>query len=478
VIVGAGLAGLAALRLRQAGWQVVLCDNARDLGGKMSRWCARGYRFDTGPTLLTMPQILRRLYQDIGERLEDHLQLEALDPHAVYLYPDGRRIEVPAKFEAWLETVRRIAPEDVEGVRQLHAVGERIYRLSEITFFLRDPLIPLRAPPAAALRLLPIRHAWGNYANTVARFLKSPHLRQIYNRYPTYVGSSPFQTPATLLVIPYIEHTFGAWYPIGGMYRITESLGELAARRGVEILTQTRITAILHRGGRVEGVRADSGGRIEADAVVFNGDAASLSELLGEKEPFDPVGRSLSGVVLLYGLRRSPAALYHHTVLFSSDYEQEFRELFEHRFFPSEPTVYVNAPPDAGPPGGGQAVYLMANAPGAGEASWFETHADEARRRVLKRVEGAGLGNFEQDTEVFDTWSPVRFEQRYLSPGGSIYGWNSHGWRRAFLRPPNRHPGYRGLYCAGGSFHPGGGVPMVLLSAEIAVRQMLEDSKP
>lgn len=479
LLVGGGLGGLAAaLRLRAAGWDVVLCDNGPSFGGKMNRWEAAGYRFDTGPTLLTMPEVLRRLFGDLGERLEEHLELERLDPHAEYVYPDGFRLAVPARWEAWLETVRRFAPKDVSGLEALHRLGERIFRLSEQTFFRGHPLSPPRMPPLGALHHLPLRHAWGNYARTVERFIHSDYLRRILLRYPTYVGSSPYQCPAALLVIPYLEHKFGAWYVKGGMYRIVGSLVALARARGIELRAGAEVTRIEHDGERVRGARLRDGERIEGDLIIFNGDAAALPGLLGA--PAQPAigSRSLSAVVVLAGLPQRPVGLGHHTVVFSADYRAEFDSLFRERRFPVDPTVYVNAPRDAAlAPPPKQALFIMANAPGEGALAWDGAAIEEARRRIFARLESAGWPDLERAAEVCEIWHPGRFAQRYLAPGGAIYGDNSHGWRRAFLRPPHRSRRFAGLYCTGGSFHPGGGVPMVLLSAEMTTALVVADYK-
>ena len=479
VVVGGGLAGLAAaLKLRAAGWQVTVCENGPAMGGKMNRWEAAGYRFDTGPTLLTMPDILRRLFASLGERLEDHLKLRPLDPHAEYIYPDGFRIAVPALWEQWLDKVGQIGPQHIEGIRRLHELGERIFRLSEQTFFQGHPLHPLRLPPASAMRAFPIRHAWGNYASTVRHFVQEPRLARIYLRYPTYVGSSPYLCPATLLIIPYLEHAFGAWYVEGGMYRIIEALVELARRRGVQLLPEAEVAGIEQESGRVRGVRLAGGARLDAATVVFNGDSSALAPLLGSPTRVRPEERSLSGLVLLVGLKEPVPGLQHHTVAFSSNYEAEFEQLFKARRFPDDPTVYVNAPPDpALAPPGGQALLVMANAPGDPQASWDAPAVEEAKRRVFERLRRAGLPDLAGRAEVLDQWHPGRFARRYLAPGGAIYGQNWHGWRRAFLRPPNRVGRPRGLYCTGGSFHPGGGVPMVLLSAEMTAALVLEEAR-
>ncbi len=477
VVIGAGVGGLAsALRLRHAGLRVTLCDNHAAPGGKMGRWCAAGYCFDTGPTLLTMPHVLRRLFADLGEPMEAHLEMRRLDPHAQYVFADGTQLTVPADWEEWLQTVRRMEPHDVDGVERLREVGRKIYRLASQTFFRRHPLVPPGLPPLAALRHLPLRDAWGNYARVVQRRLRHPHLQRIYLRYPTYVGSSPYRCPATLLVIPFLEHETGVWFPRGGMYRIAQALAQLAARMGVELRPGRRVVAIDHSGGRVRTVHLHDGTTLAADVVVYTGDSAMLPALLGAPTQAPAERRSLSGVVVLLGLAEKIEGFHQHSVFFSADYREEFDDLFVRRRFPRDPTVYVHAPddPELAPPGG-QALYLMANAPGDPGLRWDDRTVEEAVGAILERLERSGLRALGQRAALTEVWHPGRMAVRFLAPGGSIYGDNSHGWRRAFLRPANRAGRPRGLYCAGGSFHPGGGVPMVLLSAEIAVRLVLED---
>jgi diapolycopene oxygenase len=322
-----------------------------------------------------------------------------------------------------------------------------------------------------------VRYAWGNYGRTVARLFRSPYLRQIYNRYPTCVGSSPFRSPATLLVIPYIEHTFGCWHVEGGLYRMVESLAGLAAARGVELRTGARVVAVEHRGGAANGVRLSGGERIAADAVVMNGDAAALPELLGGSVP--PLReRSLSAVVMLLGLGRRLAGLEQHNVFFTADCEREFHELFELRRFPSDPTVYVNVPTRVDgtlAPKAGECLFAMANAPGDSGVHWDGARTRQAYGRIMSRLEAGGIGAVEPLIAVRDVWTPRRLESAYLAPGGAIFGGSSHGWRNAFLRPANRHERYRGLYRVGGSSHPGGRTPMVLLSAAMTASAICTD---
>ncbi len=471
VIVGGGLGGLAtALRLAAAGWRVTVCEQGRAFGGKMNCWEQDGFRFDTGPSLITMPWVFAELFEACGAKLTEHVELTPMSPLADYVFADGTRFTYSTRLPEWLEVIRQLEPRDVEGFFRFMRLGARLFALSRETFLRR----PLLAPPdlrvLRALKYLPLRRAWGNYHATVAAHFRSPHLRQLYDRYPTYVGSSPYRSPATLAVIPYIEFAFGGWHVRSGLYKLIESLVALARKLNVELLAGARVEAIEHDGRAVKGVRLAGGTRLKADVVVMNGDAAATRELLGLSDPAPPASeRSLSGFVLLYGLRRKLAGLAHHTVYFSSDYRREFAELFEERRFPDDPTVYVSAPSrtdHALAPVDGETLFIMANAP-ANDAAWSADDAARARARIFERLAKGGFPEIDSSVAVTDEWTPQRIAHDYSMPGGAIYGTHSHGWRRAFLRPPNKHPRFRGLYHVGGSSHPGGGTPTVLLSARI-----------
>jgi phytoene desaturase len=329
----------------------------------------------------------------------------------------------------------------------------------------RSPYDPPGPGDWEVLRHMPIRYGWGNYAATVCAHFSSPYLRQLFNRYPTYVGSSPYLSPATLAVIPYLEFTYGGWYVRGGLYKIVEALVSLASQRGVELYTHSRVTRITKTGGRATGVVLDSGEAIAADLVVMNGDASTVPELLGEPIA-PPQSRSMSGFVMLLGIDRELPELQPHTIYFSADYEREFTGICNERQFPSDPTVYVNVPSRLDRslvPEGCESLFIMANAPAGADVS-------AARERVFARLHKSGFPCIAGNIVVEDTWTPRRIEEAYLMPGGAIYGTDSHGWRNAFLRPRNKSQVCDGLYHVGGSTHPGGGTPTVLLSAEITCK--------
>ncbi len=479
VVIGAGLGGLAtAARLARTGWRVTVCEAGDSFGGKMNRWAPDGFHFDTGPSLITMPWVFRETFEAAGGRLEDYAELVRLDPIAQYRFDDGTEFDYTSRLPEWHATLGRLNSLDVEGFHRFMALGGKLFELSSATFFRRSPFERPRLSELRAITGVPLRHAWGNYQRMVESFFRDRRLRQLFGRYPTYVGSSPYQAPSTLAVIPYIEFSLGGYAVRGGLYRIVEGLADLARAAGAELRACARVTRIVTSRGSVSHVELSGGERIDCDVAVMNGDAATLDELLGRnrneagENSAAPPDRSMSGVVFLFGLNRRLRGIQPHTVMFSADYRREFSQIFEHSHFPEDPTVYVNAPSVADrslAPEGGETLFVMANAP-ASHTVWDAKKICEARSRILARLRRSGFPAFEGAITVSDVWTPNRLANRYLAPGGAIYGGNSHGWKNAFLRPANRSRKADGLYLVGGSSHPGGGTPTVLMSAAITTR--------
>jgi phytoene desaturase len=472
IIIGGGLGGLAtALRLSAQGWSVTVCEAGPTVGGKLNQWSHNGFVFDTGPSLITMPWVFEELFEDAGSSLKEHVQLISLNPLADYIFPDGTSFTYSTDLQTLSEAIRLLDQHDVAGLHRFIELGKRIFNLSEATFFSRPPLDPPSIKTLKALKQFPILYAWGNYHKTVATFFKNRYLQQLYDRYPTYVGSSPYLSPATLNVIPYIELTYGGWYVRGGLYCIVEALVKLLEKAGATIITNSEVKRIKHNKKCVGGVHLISGEDIDSDIVIMNGEASYAPILLGEAgaEPLDETRRSMSGLVFLLGIRRQLPDLKHHTIYFSGDYEYEFKQLFEDRRFPEDPTVYVNITSRTDrsvTPEEGEALFIMANAP-ANDAMWDENQVETARRAIFGRLRSSGFPDIEKDIAVSEVWTPTRIAQRYHTPGGAIYGTHSHGWRSAFLRPPNKDRYYQGLYYVGGSTHPGGGTPTVVMSSKI-----------
>jgi phytoene desaturase len=479
VVVGAGVGGLAvAARLARMRHDVTLLERSDDVGGKLGIHVRDGFRFDTGPSLVTLPATLRDLFLKTGRPVEEVLDLQPLDVLAHYRFPDGTEMDVPnagvvAVAAAFGDAFGARAADDW---RRFHDRAERTWAAVR-TPFVESPL----EGPSALLRLaarrpadVPLVAPWRSLRDVGRSSFRDSRQRLFLDRYATYTGSDPRRAPAVLSVIPYVEHTFGGWYVTGGLRRIAEAVRERAEQRRVRIVTGAEVVAVTTESGRVDGVRLADGSRVHADVVVSDVDAHELySRLLPTPTALRTLRRatpSSSGFVLLLGLRGRTPALRHHTVLFGGDYDDEMDAVFGRDARPAQdPTVYVSAPHDAAP-NDAQAWFVLVNAPrhgtGPGCVDWDAPGvAASYAQHVLDMLAARGLDV--RDRLLFaEHRTPADLERATASPGGAIYGTSSNGWRSAFLRPANRSP-VPGLFLVGGSAHPGGGLPMVLMSAAI-----------
>lgn len=487
VVVGAGMGGLAvAARLATVGHDVEVCEQAGTVGGKLAAYSRDGFGFDTGPSLLTLPAVYRDLFLKTGKPLEDSVDLAEVDPAFRYRFPgvdgcDPVWLDVPNASRARL----RVALDGALGPgagEDWDRLLDRAHAIWQVTRepFLESPL-DTRDLLRRARRTREVRTVapWLTLRGLGRRYLRDPRLRMLLDRYATYTGSDPRRAPAALAVVPYVEQTFGAWHVRGGLHRLGDAVLERAHLRGVRVRTSAEVTRVLVEGGRAAGVELASGERLPADVVVSDADAATLyGDLLpgsvggSARRRLARATPSLSGFTLLLALRGRTPGLGHHTVLFPEDYDAEFDAVFGRDAAPVEdPTVYVCAPDDdAMCPEGHEAWSVLVNAPrhgrGAGLVDWdapglAEAYAD----RVLRVLADRGL-----DVRDRLLWrearTPADLERATRCPGGAIYGTSSNGARGAFRRPANRSP-VPGLFLVGGSAHPGGGLPLVGLSAAI-----------
>lgn len=485
VVVGAGIGGLsAAIRLAARGMRVVIVEQNDRVGGKMGEIQAEGFRFDTGPSVITMRPVFEDLFAAAGRTLSDYLTLLPVDPLTRYFYPDGARLDVTRDLSGLLAQIEALSPPDADGYLRYLAHAVRILRLTSPVFIFGPP-ISLRSlrdfPLHEALRIDPFR----TMAGSIRSFVRDPRLRQLLGRFATYVGASPYQAPATLNVIAAVELAGGVWYPRGGIYAIACAMERLARELGVEIRLGTPVERIEVRAGRVRGVTTRAGEFIPAAGVVANVDVATVYSKLLAPGILPPrlLARTLSrplscsGFLLLLGLDRTFPGLAHHNIFFSRDYRAEFDDIFRRGIPPADPTVYVAITAKTDPahaPAGGENWFVMVNAPAIGPAWDWETQAAAYRERVLDVLARFGL----------DVRPAIRFE-RMLTPAdierqtgayrGALYGASSNERMTAFLRPHNRSRWVSGLYFAGGTTHPGGGVPMVTLSGAVAAGMALED---
>jgi phytoene desaturase len=474
VVVGAGLGGLAtALRLVHRGWKVVVLEQGAGPGGKLNRYEQDGFTFDTGPSLITLPHVFDRLFAIGGVDFRERLNPVRLDPLFEYRFSDQSRLTYSSELPDLTAEIERLtgSTEDIDGLYRFLELGAKLYNLSERTFFDRPPLARPRFKDLSLLLSAPKRHAWGNYKKSVHHHFKDLRMRQVFERYPTYVGATPEKSVGTLALIPYMELAFGGWYIPGGLYRIVRELRNLVIQAGVRIKYNAAVSDISTENGSAVGVETSTGDSVKADIVVSNADPGSMHRITNGKagRELKPDQRSMSGLVMLIGLNKKLKNIRHHTVCFSDDYNREFSQIFNERRFPDDPTVYVNIPSVTDPtmaPADGESVFVMANAP-ADPSAWTPEFQAEAVRRVKARLTASGMPDLFANAQFVEYWTPARLESDYSAPGGSIYGQVSHGWRGTFIRPSLKDRKINNLYYVGGGTHPGGGTPTVLMSAEI-----------
>jgi phytoene desaturase len=488
IIIGAGLGGLAAaVRLATRGVRVTVLEKNATVGGKVNIHQEAGYRFDTGASLLTMRHVLAELFQSAGRSVEDYLDIIPLEPICRYRWPDGTVFDASTNPEQTEREIERIAgARDVEGFRGFLADARRKYEVAERTFLshsLND--LPRLLRPRYARDLAAVA-SWRTLDRHVRRHFRSPHLRQLFDRFATYNGSSPYRTPATFALIAYVEFGLGAWYVRGGMYELPAALARLARELNVSIRNRVEVEKILIERGRARGVRLTNGERIECDAVLVNADAVDAYRRLIERDArriytdskLEKIEPSCSGFVLLVGTKRRYPQLAHHNIFFSSDYPAEFRAIFEERRPAPDPTIYVCASSrtdETQAPGGHENLFILVNAPSTDGPTDWAARARPYRDFVIRRLEENGLEKLNEAIDYERIITPADFEREYHANRGSLYGISSNKLRNAYLRPPNKARDIEGLYFAGGATHPGGGIPLVLLSGKMAAELLLRD---
>ena len=488
VVVGAGIGGLvAALELAAAGREVMVLERAATPGGKMRQVDVGGNAIDAGPTVFTMRWVFDELFATVGTTLARHLSLTPLPTLARHAWADGSRLDLFADFEASVAAISAFAGlAQADGYRAFCQRAQRIYRTLEQPFLRASRPSPVALAQRVGLRHLPDLLAIAPFASMWAelgRHFTDPRLQQLFGRYATYCGASPWQAPATLMLVAHVEQQ-GVWAIEGGMHRLATTLASLATARGARLRYGDHVAQVTQAHGRVSGVRLASGEHIEAGTVVFNGDAGALAAgMLGAdavraSRAVYAHQRSLSALTWNVMAPTEGFPLLRHNVFFSDDYRAEFSDILQHGRLPANPTVYVCAQDREVTieplPGQSERLLVLVNAPANGDTtppSPQELAACEAR--TFQMLERCGLQMTREAQQTVRT-SPEDFERLFPATGGALYGRASHGWMASFSRPGARSR-MPGLYLAGGSTHPGPGVPMAALSGRQAARSVLAD---
>jgi len=490
-VIGAGIGGLAAAaRLAQAGLDVTVLERARTPGGKMRSLDVGGLAVEAGPTVLTMRWVFEELFRDCGADLGARVRLSPARLLARHAWEDGARLDLFADIDASVDAIRAFAgPREAEGYRRFCARSREVYETLEGPFIRDDRPsavdLALRIGPWGLPRLWRIQ-PFATLWSALAEDFRDPRLRQLFARYATYCGSSPFEAPATLMLVAHVEQA-GVWTVDGGLSALARAVADLAAERGARLRYGAEVARLAVSGGRVAGVDLADGERVPADAVVCNADAAALGAgLLGPEarpagERLEPYERSLSAVTLCARATVSGFPLAHHTVFFAPDYRAEFDQILRERRLPEAPTIYVCAQdrddacagPD-GPEPRPERLLLLVNAPADGPERPTPPEIERCATNLRTRLAAFGLSLTE--AELPATTGPAEFAALFPGTMGALYGRASRGSTATFRRPGARST-LPGLYLAGGSVHPGPGVPMAALSGGLAARAILNDHR-
>lgn len=495
-VVGGGLAGLAAaVTLAGRGHRVILLEANDWLGGKAAVLECEGFRFDMGPTILTLPRVLKRVFAEAGCDIARELDLVRLDPQWRCFWDDGDVLDLVGDVDTMVAQIERFAPGSGAGTgyRRYLAQSQRLHGISESFFFwksvegIRDTLdvrANMRLSTLADVLALRMGQTLGG---VVRRHVADARVAQMVDHFVQYVGSNPFAAPAVLGAIADMQTSEGIWYPRGGMGAVPAALARVARNAGVELRTGAAVEAIRVEHGRVSGVTLAGGETIAVQAVVSNMDAArTYRELLpapyrGELEPSPSkeLEPACSGVVFYLGLDRAYAHLGHHSFVFSRDAHEEFEYIYKRGELAPDPTCYLAAPARTDPdvaPAGGEALYILVHTP------YLRPHHDWSRmlgeyRKVVfaKLARSAGLHDLESRIVFERHLTPEDIHRRYRVLNGAIYGLASHGRFTGAFKPGNRRRRLPGLYLAGGAAHPGPGMPMVLMSGWIAADSLDAD---
>jgi phytoene desaturase len=476
IVIGAGIGGLsAAVRLAAQGYNVDVYEQNDGPGGKLTEFTLGDYRFDFGPSLFTMPQYVMELFEVAGKDPADYFEYEAMDEACRYFFTDGTNFFAPTEEQAFIDKAARVFEVDRSKIEKYFSYNKKIFEEAG-QIFLTKPIQKLKTWMSSdVLKFLAqsyVIELFRSMNDTNTRMLEEPRLVQMFNRYATYNGSNPYKAPAILNSISVLEHLYGTYFPKGGMSRIAKSIYQLGKDLGVTYQFSQPVEEILVEKGRTCGIRT-SEGKHEADVVVCNMDVNFAYDRLlpGHELPtmVKKAEKSSSAVIWYWGVGKQDENLGLHNIFFTNDYPTEFDHLFNKKTLYEDPTVYINITSTqeaSDAPSHGGNWFVMINAPSDVGQDW-EREVTRTREKVIAKLTerlGWDVGAHIEEERVV---TPKDIETLTYSHKGALYGTSSNSQISAFLRHPNMTRKIKGLYFVGGSVHPGGGIPLCLLSSKI-----------
>jgi phytoene desaturase len=486
LVIGAGIGGITvAARLAQHGYQVIVVEKNEQAGGRCDQLVKDGHHFDTGPTLFLMPELFAQAFADLGERMEDHMDLLRVEPTYHIHFGDDSTIALTSDLNALQAQLEAIEPGSVGGLLRYLSEGRRHYELVFSHVAGRNFHNALEYfNPRNLLLIFRLKALAKHYAN-LGNYFIDDRLRTAFTFQDMYVGLSPYEAPATYSLLQYAEMAGGVWFPRGGMYRLVEAMVSIAEKSGVQFMYNARVARINVNGRQATGATLTDGREFRADVVVANADLPYVyHHLLPDNGTAGRLARkkcTSSTVTFCWGVDKQYPELEAHNLFVARDFRQSLDQIFRNLTLPDDPCLYVHAPAriDASLAPQGEDSLLVVVPVGhidEGSTQDWDAMRQRARQLVLQRLSEICVSDLEEHIKFEISFCPPDWRDRYNLTKGSSYGLSHTFLQMGYLRPQNRHSRYRNLYFVGASTHPGAGLPTVLISARLAAERVLQDT--
>lgn len=484
IIIGAGIGGLSTgILLAQHGFSVTILEKNRAVGGRLSGFSTNGFSFDTGPTLLLMPEVLHEFFRKTGHATEEFVELVALDPVYTVHFGKNQHMQISSNNAKTLEAIRDISKKDAEKFFAYLQKGEEYFTLAKRFFLQKNVHRPQDFLNARALQAL-LRIGFSKkYYGHVSDFFEDEKIRAAFSFQSIYVGASPLDIPAAYSLIQFVEITQGVWTVRGGLHRIANALEKIALEKKVDIQTNTTVKKIMVENKRAIGVELSNGKKLEADLVISNADLPfTYQHLLGQKtSPMQQkkLENSCSAFMLYLGVNKKLPGLLHHQFLLPKNFLKAMHELFHEKKLPKDPGIYLNCASRLFPelaPENGETLYVLVPVPNLENGINWKKEKNRFKKKVLEKINRILKLDLKQNNFLAEKIiTPLDWQKQFSLHQGSTFGLAPTLFQSAFFRPQNRDPAIKNLYFVGASTHPGSGIPIVLFSAQNVVARIIEE---